>query len=99
MSLPSRTNAINYVSEFNTFSVTGATGDFLLVDSQPLIVSSPSSPGGISLPESPAQGQPGRTISLSTNSLSLQATTDSDTPVVRALRTQWHHHHLALHLR
>ena len=73
VSLPSRTNAIDNVAEFAAFSVTGNTGDFTLVDSVPLTVSSPSSPGGVSV-------QSGRTISLSSDSLTLQAGGDSQTP-------------------
>ena len=75
VSLPSRTNAIGTVAELNTFNVTGAAGDFLLVDSTPLTIASPSSPGGIFV-------QQGRTISLSTDSLTLQANLDSESPVL-----------------
>ena len=74
VSLPSRTNAIGNISEFNTFNVTGGAGDFLLVDSVPLTVASPSSPGGIFV-------QQGRTISLSTDSLTLQANQPSESTI------------------
>ena len=73
VSLPSRTNAIDIIALFGSFNVTGASGDFLLVDSQPLTIASPSSSGGIFV-------QSGRTISLSTDSLTLRANQYSQTP-------------------
>jgi filamentous hemagglutinin family protein len=64
--LSSATNAIAGVaSQTAGFTVTGASGDFTLVDSSPLTVGSTSLAGGLSV-------QAGRTISLTTDSLTLQ---------------------------
>ncbi len=68
VSLPSRGNAITGVaSQFNTFSVTGATGDFLLVDSVPVTV------GGASVGGAALSVQSGRTIDLESDSITIQA--------------------------
>ncbi len=65
VSLPSQGNAIGNLGPFSPFTVTGAAGDFALVDSVALTVGNASPGGGVSV-------QNGRTISLSTNSLTIQ---------------------------
>ncbi len=66
VSLPSRSNAIDGVaSRYDTFEVSGAAGDFTLVDSVALAVGSVSAGGGLSV-------QNGRTITLQTNALTVQ---------------------------
>jgi len=82
-SLPSRTNAIGSVGTFSQtlpqYAVTGAAGDFTLVDSVKLVIgNSPSQGGGISV-------QPGRTVSLTVDTLVISSrntgNTDTANPV------------------
>ena len=68
VSLPSRGNALDSVGQRQLFQVTGASGDFLLVNSAPLTIGGSNSvaetSGGIFL-------QPGRTATLVADTLSI----------------------------